>query len=86
MELALKLGIDNASLNLLGYYVLGRSREAGGDDPGAQEAYETMSGYEHGLQPLQEDLNSVTDYPALAALKQDVMLLTQRLRQMEQAA
>ena len=43
-----------------------------------------MVDYSHGLEPLQNDLQNVEDYPALSALKEDVMLLTQRLRRMEQ--
>jgi tetratricopeptide (TPR) repeat protein len=84
MAFALDLGIDNSSLNLLGHYVIGRSREETGDEEGAAEAYDNMLDYSHGLEPLQNDMQSVDDYPALSDLKEDVMLLTQRLRRMEQ--
>lgn len=79
LELATKLGISNPQLNLLAHYYLARALESSGRDNEAQPIYATLQGQTEILDRLKQDLNQVSDYPALKLLKQDVAALEIRL-------
>ncbi|MCB0016855.1 MAG: hypothetical protein KDE09_03640 [Anaerolineales bacterium] len=76
---ALKLGINNPSFMLLAYYYLLDSLERLNRPDEAAAALEQLKQHEMGLEPFQDDLASVSGFPALPALRQDVRAIASRL-------
>jgi tetratricopeptide (TPR) repeat protein len=79
LELATKLGLDDAALALLAHYYLARSFELT-DQPGkAESAAEAMHEHRSGLADLKRGVTEAAPYPDLAHLRDDVNALAIRL-------
>lgn len=72
LELALRLGLDNAQLRLLAtYYVADCLQETGKHDEAAGY-FEQLAGFSDELGNLRRDLQLVADYPERTALSDDI--------------
>jgi tetratricopeptide (TPR) repeat protein len=67
--------------DLLAYYYLGACLEQTGRPQAAQEAYDNMSNFKHGLDYLKDQYEKQPDYPHLPDMKADLAAVEIRLAQ-----
>lgn len=72
LELALRLGVENAQLELLATYYLAECLQKTGEGEQANVRYEALSQFSDELENLRRDLQLVPDYPERIALSEDI--------------
>lgn len=72
LELALRLGLENAQLELLATYYLAECLQKSGELDEAKARYEALARYSDELDNLRRDLQLVPDYPERKALSEDI--------------
>lgn len=72
LELALRLGLDNAQLRVLATYYLADCLQEKGKQEDADGYFGQLAGFGEELQNLRHDLQLVADYPERTALGEDI--------------
>jgi tetratricopeptide (TPR) repeat protein len=72
LELALRLGLDNAQLKVLATFYVADCLQERGEQEEANGYFEQLAGFDDELQNLRHDLQLVADYPERTALGEDI--------------